>query len=164
MNKSRLKKLLLPVLAIVCMVLLGAFKTLNDGDRSYQRLDLHQGQTVDCVVDIAKMSRFKYWLQPNVLTVGLRCRTDQTLNAPHCEAEGIKTIVSQTGKKSNWKSLQAEDVLIQRGKNILPLNLELLVDADNIKRRNVQTGQVKIWSKNDLYAVINLQIINSKYQ
>ena len=36
--------------------------------------------------------------------------------------------------------------------------------TDNINRKNVQNGKVKLWSKDELYAVINLQIINSRYQ
>lgn len=164
MNKSEVKKCLMAVLAVACMVLLGVFKTQNDGDRSFQRLELQQGQSVDCIVDIGKMGMLKYWLEPNIMTVGLRCHTTDAVIGLRCEVEGIRAIVSQAGKKGRWKSLQADDILVQRGKNILPLNLELSVAADNINRKNVQNGKVKLWSKDELYAVINLQIINSRYQ
>lgn len=163
MNKASIKKLTLVVLAVTIMVLLGLFKAQNDGDRSFHRIDLSKNDNVECSVDIGQMGLLKYWLEPNVFTVTLRCRTgDDTLKL-RCEAEGVDAIISQGSKKGIWKKLSPEDILVKRSKNTVPINLEVAVPGKNIYRKNVQTGQIKIWDNDELYSVINLKIINSKY-
>jgi hypothetical protein len=46
----------------------------------------------------------------------------------------------------------------------VPINLEIAVPSKNVYRRNVQEGKIKIWNQDELYSVINLKIINSRYQ
>ena len=163
MNKTIIKKMTLAALAVTIMVLLGLFKAQNDGDRSFHRIDLRKNDNVECSIDVGRMGLLKYWLEPNVFTVALRCRTgDDTLKL-HCEAEGMDAIISQGSKKGLWKKLSSEDVLVKRSKNIIPINLEVAVPSKNIYRKNVQTGQIKIWNNDELYSVINLKIVNSKY-
>ena len=60
--------------------------------------------------------------------------------------------------------LKSEDVLVKRSKNTVPINLEIAVPSKNIYRRNVQEGKIKIWNQDELYSVINLKIVNSRYQ
>ena len=163
MNKTIIKKMTLAALAVTIMVLLGLFKAQNDGDRSFHRIDLSKNDNVECSIDVGRMGLLKYWLEPNVFTVALRCRIgDDTLKL-HCEAEGMDAIISQGSKKGLWKKLSSEDVLVKRSKNIIPINLEVAVPSKNIYRKNVQTGQIKIWNNDELYSVINLKIVNSKY-
>lgn len=163
MNKTIIKKMTLAALAVTIMVLLGLFKAQNDGDRSFHRIDLSKNDNVECSIDVGRMGLLKYWLEPNVFTVALRCRTgDDTLKL-HCEVEGMDAIISQGSKKGLWKKLSSEDVLVKRSKNIIPINLEVAVPSKNIYRKNVQTGQIKIWNNDELYSVINLKIVNSKY-
>ena len=73
-------------------------------------------------------------------------------------------IISQSSKKGIWKKLKSEDVLVKRSKNTVPINLEIAVPSKNIYRRNVQEGKIKIWNQDELYSVINLKIVNSRYQ
>lgn len=158
MNKASIKKLTLAVLAVTIMVLLGLFKAQNDGDRSFHRIDLSKNDNVECSVDIGHMGLLKYWLEPNVFTVTLRCRTGDDMLK-----QGVDAIISQGSKKGIWKKLSPEDILVKRSKNTVPINLEVAVPEKNIYRKNVQTGQIKIWNNDELYSVINLKIINSKY-
>ena len=157
MNKQLGKKILLVLAAVMVMILLSSFKMQNEGDRSFKKI-------VEYTVDVGKMGLLKYWLEPNVFSVALRCQTEDDTLKLRCETEGVDAIISQGSKKGIWKKLKSEDVLVKRSKNTVPINLEIAVPSKNIYRRNVQEGKIKIWNQDELYSVINLKIVNSRYQ
>ena len=125
---------------------------------------LNKNKSVEYTVDVGKMGLLKYWLEPNVFSVALRCQTEDDTLKLRCETEGVDAIISQGSKKGIWKKLKSEDVLVKRSKNTVPINLEIAVPSKNIYRRNVQEGKIKIWNQDELYSVINLKIVNSRYQ
>ena len=148
MNKQLGKKILLVLAAVMVMILLSSFKMQNEGDRSFKKIVLNKNKSVEYTVDVGKMGLLKYWLEPNVFSVALRCQTEDDTLKLRCETEGVKS----------------EDVLVKRSKNTVPINLEIAVPSKNIYRRNVQEGKIKIWNQDELYSVINLKIVNSRYQ
>ena len=130
MNKQLGKKILLVLVAVMVMILLSSFKMQNEGDRSFKKIVLNKNKSVEYTVDVGKMGLLKYWLEPNVFSVALRCQTEDDTLKLRCETEGVDAIISQK----------------------------------NIYRRNVQEGKIKIWNQDELYSVINLKIVNSRYQ
>ena len=150
MNKQLGKKILLVLAAVMVMILLSSFKMQNEGDRSFKKIVLNKNKSVEYTVDVGKMGLLKYWLEPNVFSVALRCQTEDDTLKLRCETEGVDVIISQGSKK--------------RSKNTVPINLEIAVPSKNIYRRNVQEGKIKIWNQDELYSVINLKIVNSRYQ
>ena len=164
MNKQLGKKILLVLAAVMVMILLSSFKMQNEGDRSFKKIVLNKNKSVEYTVDVGKMGLLKYWLEPNVFSVALRCQTEDDTLKLRCETEGEDAIISQGSKKGIWKKLKSEDVLVKRSKNTVPINLEIAVHSKNIYRRNVQEGKIKIWNQDELYSVINLKIVNSRYQ
>lgn len=164
MNKQLGKKILLVLAAVMVMILLSSFKMQNEGDRSFKKIVLNKNKSVEYTVDVGKMGLLKYWLEPNVFSVVLRCQTEDDTLKLRCETEGVDVIISQGSKKGIWKKLKSEDVLVKRSKNTVPINLEIAVPSKNIYRRNVQEGKIKIWNQDELYSVINLKIVNSRYQ
>ena len=162
MNKQLGKKILLVLAAVMVMILLSSFKMQNEGDRSFKKIVLNKNKSVEYTVDVGKMGLLKYWLEPNVFSVALRCQTEDDTLKLRCETEGVDVIISQGSKKGIWKKLKSEDVLVKRSKNTVPINLEIAVPSKNIYRRNVQEGKIKIWNQDELYSVINLKIVNSR--
>ena len=163
-RRARYEKILLVLAAVMVMILLSSFKMQNEGDRSFKKIVLNKNKSVEYTVDVGKMGLLKYWLEPNVFSVALRCQTEDDTLKLRCETEGVDAIISQGSKKGIWKKLKSEDVLVKRSKNTVPINLEIAVPSKNIYRRNVQEGKIKIWNQDELYSVINLKIINSRYQ
>ena len=127
MNKQLGEKILLVLAAVMVMILLSSFKMQNEGDRSFKKIVLNKNKSVEYTVDVGKMGLLKYWLEPNVFSVALRCQTEDDTLKLRCETEGV-------------------------------------VPSKNIYRRNVQEGKIKIWNQDELYSVINLKIVNSRYQ
>ena len=143
MNKQLGKKILLVLAAVMVMILLSSFKMQNEGDRSFKKIVLNKNKSVEYTVDVGKMGLLKYWLEPNVFSVALRCQTEDDTLKLRCETEGVDAIISQGSKKGIWKKLKSEDVLVKRSKNTVPINLEIAVPSKNIYRRNVQEGKIK---------------------
>ena len=164
MNKQLGEKILLVLAAVMVMILLSSFKTQNESDRSLKKIVLNKNKSFEYTVDVGKMGLLKYWLEPNVISVALRFQTEDDTLKLRCETECVDAIISQGSKKGIWKKLKSEDVLVKRSKNTVPITLEIAVPSKNIYRRNVQEGKIKIWNQDELYSVINLKIINSRYQ
>ncbi|CAK7042855.1 hypothetical protein [Phascolarctobacterium sp.] len=162
MNKFWMKKLSIALIAALLMFGLAAFKTQNDGDRNFQRLVLAKGKNIEYTVDIARMGLLKYWLQPEYLTVSLRCQIEADADQLQYELTGIDAVVSQSGKKGNWKKLEPKDILVKRDKNTVPLNLEIVVPKGASGRQTVQPGSLRILASGELYSTIELRIINSQ--
>ena len=74
MNKQLGKKILLVLAAVMVMILLSSFKMQNEGDRSFKKIVLNKNKSVEYTVDVGKMGLLKYWLEPNVFSVALRCQ------------------------------------------------------------------------------------------
>lgn len=162
MNKFWMKKLVIALVAVLLMFGLAAFKTQNDGDRNFQRVVLAKGKNIEYTVDLARMGLLKYWLQKEYLTISLRCQIEDDADKLQYELVGIDAVVSQSGKKGNWKKLETKDILVKRDKNIVPLNLEIAVPRGTSGKKTVQTGRVKILESGELYSTIELRIINSQ--
>ena len=109
MNKQLGKKILLVLAAVMVMILLSSFKMQNEGDRSFKKIVLNKNKSVEYTVDVGKMGLLKYWLEPNVFSVALRCQTEDDTLKLRCETEGVDAIISQGSKKGIWKKLKSED-------------------------------------------------------
>ena len=165
MNKLNAKNILFALLAMLMIFAMGIFKGQINGDRSFHRLNLEQGGEYNYTLDIGKMGVVKYFVEPNVMTLYLRCKVSASVQDLRCEIEGIENFASQGSKKGVWKKLTSSDIL-EKGQwgDFVPLNLELAVPREAIYKRDVANGKIHFYSGNKSFATLNVDIINSKYQ
>lgn len=164
MNKLNAKNILLSLLAMLVIFAMGMFKGQINGDRSFHKLNLEQGGEYTYTLDVGKMGVVKYLVEPNVMTLYLRCKVPAEVSALCCEVTGIENFASQGSKKGVWKAVSKEDVLTKSSKgNDIPLNLELKVSRDDINKYEVGSSKVVFTNDNKPYAVLDIKIINSKY-
>lgn len=165
MNKFNVKTVLLVLMMFVVVFGMGMFKTQINGDRTFHKFALKEGANNTYVLDVGKMGIVKYLVQPNIMTVYLRCKVPAQVGALRCEVEGIENFASQGSKKGVWKQVSSTDVL-EKGQwgDFVPLNLEIAVPREDIYKRNVANGKIHFYSGNNSFATLNVAIINSKYQ
>ena len=164
MNKLNAKNILLALLAILMIFAMGIFKGQINGDRSFHRLNLEQGGEYTYTLDIGKMGAVKYFVEPNVMTLYLRCKVPAEVKALRCEVDGIENFASQGSKKGVWKAVDKDEVLKLEPKwNTVPLNLEIAVPREDVYKYDVGLGNVTFTNEGAPYAVLNVKIINSKY-
>ena len=165
MNKLNAKNILFALLAMLMIFAMGIFKGQINGDRSFHRLNLEQGGEYNYTLDIGKMGVVKYFVEPNVMTLYLRCKVPASVQDLRCEIEGIENFASQGSKKGVWKAIAEDEVLkIEPKGKIIPLNLEIAVPRENVYKRDVANGKIHFYSGNKSFATLNVDIINSKYQ
>ena len=165
MNKLNAKNILLALLAMLMIFAMGIFKGQINGDRSFHRLNLEQGGEYNYTLDIGKMGVVKYFVEPNVMTLYLRCKVPASAQDLRCEIEGIENFASQGSKKGVWKAIAKDEVLkIEPKGKTIPLNLEIAVPREDVYKRDVANGKIHFYSGNKSFATLNVDIINSKYQ
>jgi len=164
MNKFNVKSLLLAGLAMLVVFSMGAFKGQINGDRTFHKLTMKQGGEYAYTMDVGKMGIVKYLVEPNIMTLYLRCKVPANVQDLRCEIEGIENFASQGSKKGVWKKLTSTDVLKQgQWGDFVPLNLEIAVPREAIYKHNVANGKIHFYSGNKSFATLNVDIINSKY-
>lgn len=164
MNKLTTKNILLSLLAMLMIFAMGMFKGQINGDRSFHRLNLEQGGEYSYTLDVGKMGVVKYFVEPNIMTLYLRCKVPTEINALRCDVSGFENFASQGSKKGVWKAVAKDEILkIESKGNTVPLNLEIAVPRDDIYKHDVGMGRVTFTNEGAPYAVLNIKIINSKY-
>ena len=164
MSKLTTKNILLSLLAMLMIFAMGLFKGQINGDRSFHRLNLEQGGEYTYTLDVGKMGVVKYLVEPNVMTIYLRCKVPAGIEDLRCEVTGVENFASQGSKKGVWKAVVKDEILKvePKGKTI-PLNLEIAVPRDDVYKYDVGVGKVTFTNEGATYAVLNIKIINSKY-
>ena len=164
MNKFNVKSLLLAGLAVLVVFGMGVFKGQINGDRTFHKFTMQQGGEYAYTMDVGKMGIVKYLVEPNIMTLYLRCKVPANVQDLRCEVEGIENFASQGSKKGVWKKLNSSDIL-EKGQweDFVPLNLELAVPREAIYKHNVANGKIHFYSGNKSFATLNVDIINSKY-
>ena len=164
MSKLTTKNILLSLLAMLMIFAMGLFKGQINGDRSFHRLNLEQGGEYTYTLDVGKMGVVKYLVEPNVMTIYLRCKVPAGIEDLRCEVTGVENFASQGSKKGVWKAVGNEEILKvePKGKTI-PLNLEIAVPCDDVYKYDVGVGKVTFTNEGYPYAVLNIKIINSTY-
>ena len=164
MNKLTTKNILLALVAMLMIFAMGIFKGQINGDRSFHRLNLEQGGEYNYTLDVGKMGVVKYFVEPNIMTLYLRCKVPSEVKALRCEVTGFENFASQGSKKGVWKAVAKDELLkIEPKGNTIPLNLEIAVPRDDIYKHNVGVGKVTFTNDGTPYAVLKIKIINSKY-
>ena len=165
MNRFNVKSLLLAVLAMLVVFGMGVFKGQINGDRTFHKFTIKQDGEYAYTMDVGKMGIVKYLVEPNIMTLYLRCKVPANVQDLRCEIEGIENFASQGSKKGVWKKLTSSDIL-EKGQwgDFVPLNLELAVPREDIYKRNVANGKINFYSGNNSFATLNVDIINSKYK
>lgn len=164
MSNLGLKKILLVLLAFMVVFGMGMFKTQINGDRSFYKFTFQEGKEYTYTLDIGKMGDIKYTVQPNVMTIYARGMGSLELPGLRCEIEGLKCFASQGSKKGVWKEISNTDILkVVEGKNFIPLNLEIAVPCEDVKKHEVAKGKIKFFNNKKLYTTLNIRIVNSKY-
>lgn len=165
MSKLNAKNILLALLAMLMIFVMGIFKGQINGDRSFHRLNLEQGGEYNYTLDVGKMGVVKYFVEPNVMTLYLRCKVPANVQDLRCEIEGIETFASQGSKKGVWKKLTSSDVL-KKGQwgDFIPLNLELALSRDNIYKYDVACGKIRFYDGENPYSTLDIKIVNTKFK
>ena len=165
MNKFNVKTVLLVLMMFVVVFGMGMFKTQINGDRTFHKFTIKQDGEYAYTMDVGKMGIVKYLVEPNIMTLCLRCKVPANVQDLRCEIEGIENFASQGSKKGVWKKLTSSDIL-EKGQwgDFVPLNLEIAVPREDIYKRNVANGKIHFYSGNNSFATLNVAIINSKYQ
>lgn len=162
--KSRvLKGMGLFVLSALIMLVLSLVRSDNDKDKHYWRTAIARGQQLHCRVDIGTEGEIKYLLQPNLYTIMLRLEPEEKQAKLYCATEGMEILASQSSKKGLWKRLESKE-LLRYVRGCIPLCLEVYLPKSQLKRHRVQEGRVVLYDDQGEYAVIRLEIVNSRYQ
>lgn len=165
MNKVNMKNLLLALAALLFVFGMGVFKGQINGDRTFHKFTMEQGGEYAYTMDVGKMGIVKYLVEPNIMTLYLRCKVPANVEELRCEIEGLENFASQGSKKGVWKKLSPGDIL-QKGQwgDFVPLNLELAVPREDIYKYDIAKGQLRFSSKGKSYATLDIKIINSRYK
>ena len=163
MKKRPVYKFMIFIMMVIFMCLLNILKTENDNDVVREKVNLRKDKHVECVVDIAKMGILKYYLEPYVFTVYLRCKNDINAENISYKTKNINSFVSQGSKKGLWKQIREDEYLTENKNKIIPLSLEINIPKDMIYQYSVWNGKVKIISNENVLTIINIKVINSKY-
>lgn len=163
MNKKMYKKLLCFLSAMLVMFGLMLYRSENDNDKDFAKLKLEQGQTAHYVVDLGKEGSLKYLLEPNIYTVYFRLQPKDKPEKLSCTSEGLHMMLSQSSKKGVWVELKPQQNL-RMDKGSLPLNVELYVPREDVKRYHVGEGKLKLYTGDKVYATLVLEVVNSRYQ
>lgn len=164
MNKLNMKNLLLALGAVLLVFAMGAFKGQINGDRNFYKFSMEQGGEYAYTMDVGKMGIVKYLVEPNIMTLYLRCKVPADVQDLRCKIEGIENFASQGSKKGVWKKLGAAEVL-EKSKwgDFVPLNLELAVPREDVYKHDVAKAKVSFYSGTKPFANLDIAIVNSKY-
>ena len=165
MNKFKTKKILFSLVAILIVFAMGLFKEQINGDRTFHKCTMEQGGEYTYTIDVGKMGRVKYFVQPNIMTLYLRCKVTDDVKDLRCEIENIESFASQGSKKGVWKKVDS-NVTLKKGPwgDFIPLNLELALSRDNIYKYDVACGKIRFYDGENPYSTLDIKIVNTKFK
>ena len=92
MNKFKTKKILFSLMAILIVFAMGMFKEQINGDRTFHKFTMEQGGEYTYTIDVGKMGSVKYLVQPNIMTLYLRCKVADDIKYDEALANTVDII------------------------------------------------------------------------
>lgn len=136
---------------------------LNDDDRIWFMLDVHNEANKTITVDIAKLNPIKYYLQPGTISLYGRIKNPTGLTDLNAEFIGTEAFISQGSKKSKWTQLRPADHLDHDKRGNIRINIEMRVPYSKTRQHNIGEAILNIGSDGNKIACVRFYIINTKY-
>lgn len=162
MNKHILR-ICFVIITLLLLFGLNCFREENNNDRKTINFIISRDEIVECVIDINQMNFIKKYLQPNVFTIYLRGSTKSEAKNLSFIIKDLTAEVSQGSKKGDWSKIESGDILKKNRKNIVLLNLEIVIPYHKLDTYDVQNGVIQIVQEESVLTEIHIKIINSKY-
>ena len=162
MSKKWLLRIVLFLAMIAVMFGMTAIRSENARDRLNAKIYLTKGKTATCTVDLGQQGVVKKLLNPNMYTLYLRLQTDSK-EPLLCSGSDMEMFLSQGTKKGIWTELLPSDALKSRN-GWIPLNVELRVPREALKKQDVAQGVLKFYAGQEEYARVIIKVINSEIQ
>ena len=159
MSKKWLLRIVLFLAMIAVMFGMTAIRSENARDRLNAKINLTEGKTATCTVDLGQQGAIKQLLNPNIYTLYLRLQTDSK-EPLFCSGSDMEMFLSQGTKKGIWTELSSSDALKSRDK-VIPLNVELRVPREALNKHDVAQGTLKFYAGQKEYAQVIIKVINS---
>ena len=162
MSKKWLRRMALFIAMLAVMFVMTGIRSENARDRLNAKINLNKGKTATCTVDLGQQGVVKKLFNPNMYTLYLRLQTDS--NEPLlCSGSDMEMFLSQGTKKGIWTELLPSDALKSRN-GWIPLNVELRVPREALKKQDVAHGVLKFYAGQEEYARVIIKVINSEIQ
>ena len=162
MSKKWLERMALFIAMLAVMFVMTGIRSENARDRLNAKINLTKGKTATCTVDLGQQGVVKKLLNPNMYTLYLRLQTDSK-EPLLCSGSDMEMFLSQGTKKGIWTELLPSDALKSRN-GWIPLNVELRVPREALKKQDVAQGVLKFYSGQEEYARVIIKVINSEIQ
>lgn len=162
MSKKWLLRIVLFLAMIAVMFGMTAIRSENARDRLNAKINLTEGKTATCTVDLGQQGVVKKLLNPNMYTLYLRLQTDSK-EPLRCSGSDMEMFLSQGTKKGIWTELLPTDALRAKGAAIT-LNVELRVPREALNKHDVAQGTLKFYAGQKEYAQVIIKVINSERQ
>ena len=147
---------------LAVMFVMTGIRSENARDRLNAKINLTKGKTATCTVDLGQQGVVKKLFNPNMYTLYLRLQTDSK-EPLLCSGSDMVMFLSQGTKKGIWTELLPSDALKSRN-GWIPLNVELRVPREALKKQDVAQGVLKFYSGQEEYARVIIKVINSEIQ
>ena len=162
MSKKWLRRMALFIAMLAVMFVMTGIRSENARDRLNAKINLTKGKTATCTVDLGQQGVVKKLLNPNMYTLYLRLQTDSK-EPLLCSGSDMEMFLSQGTKKGIWTELLPSDALKSRN-GWIPLNVELRVPREALKKQDVAQGVLKFYAGQEEYARVIIKVINSEIQ
>ena len=162
MSKKWVGRISIFIAMLAVMFVMTGIRSENARDRLNAKINLTKGKTATCTVDLGQQGVVKKLLNPNMYTLYLRLQTDSK-EPLLCRGSDMEMFLSQGTKKGIWTELLPSDALKSRN-GWIPLNVELRVPREALKKQDVAQGVLKFYSGQEEYARVIIKVINSEIQ
>ena len=163
MKNNKIMFAILLVVGCLLGVFAGMFKEGNEGERYVYRFELKESAEYEEVIDLAEQGTFKYYLQPNVISVQGRFKNGNLQEPLRAEFTGLPGYVSQGSKKSYWPEAKPEDNLTVITKGYSFLNVEVELPRSAVYAYDVGRAVLQIRDAAGKLTTVKFRFINSKY-
>ena len=157
-----MERMALFIAMLAVMFVMTGIRSENARDRLNAKINLNKGKTATCTVDLGQQGVVKRLLNPNMYTLYLRLQTDSK-EPLLCSGSDMEMFLSQGTKKGIWTELLPSDALKSRN-GWIPLNVELRVPREALKKQDVAQGVLKFYAGQEEYARVIIKVINSEIQ
>ena len=152
------------LLAVAITFFAGSYRNVNNQERIRFSLNINQKKDGIIVVDLAKQSVFKYYLQPNILSFYGRGRVPVNTKNLRVKFTGLDNYASQGSKKSVWTELADNGKVQIDNKGRLIVNWEVRLPRESTRRYQVAEAKCELLQHNKVVSVTKFNIINSNYK
>ena len=162
MSKKWVGRISIFIAMLAVMFVMTGIRSENARDRLNAKINLNKGKTATCTVDLGQQGVVKKLFNPNMYTLYLRLQTDSK-EPLLCSGSDMEMFLSQGTKKGIWTELLPSDALKSRN-GWIPLNVELRVPREALKKQDVAQGVLKFYAGQEEYARVIIKVINSEIQ